>query len=91
MRYTITEPDETVEIRVTETGDRAAQLLTSMQECQQGRCACPTDQYERLEGMDVHSGNDAITLTLRPRAGERLDVNELRRCLDYTVAKAQPE
>ena len=91
MRYKITEPGDTVEIRVTETGNRAAQLLASMQECQEGRCACPTDQYERLDGMDVQSGDDAITVTLRPRVGERLDVSELRRCLDYTVAKAQPE
>jgi hypothetical protein len=61
MRYQITERGDEVEMHVSETGDRAARLLASMQECQEGRCGCPTNQYERLEEMDVQAGDDQVT------------------------------
>lgn len=89
MRYHVNERTDRVEMRVTETGDRTPQLLASMQECQDGRCECPTDQYDLLEAMDVQVGDDDITVTLRPRPGQRLDVGELKTCLHYTVTKAE--
>lgn len=88
MHYEVTEHEDSVELRVIGTGDRAPALLASMQECQEGRCTCPTDQFNRLETIEVLSGDDNVTVSLRPSPGERLDVNELAACLDYTIAKA---
>jgi hypothetical protein len=62
-----------------------------MQDCQQGRCGCPTDQYDRLAGMDVAATDDKVTVRLRPRSGERFDADELRACLDYTTAQAEQD
>ena len=53
MRYNITEDGEAVEIHVQDTGERAPQVLASLQECQEGRCGCPTDQYDRLASIEV--------------------------------------
>jgi hypothetical protein len=47
MRYDITEDGEAVEIHVQDTGERAPQVLASLQECQEGRCGCPTDAMRR--------------------------------------------
>lgn len=91
MRHEITEHGNEIEMRVTDTKGRGPGLLAAMQECQDGRCGCPTDQYERLEGMDIQTGDEGVTVTLRPRPGERLDVDELEACLEYTVAKAETE
>lgn len=45
--------DDEVTIDLVDTTDRARQVLEALQECQEGRCRCPTDQYERLAGMDI--------------------------------------
>ena len=89
MRYEITEHDSDVEIRVQDAAGRTSQVLTSMQDCQQGRCGCPTDQYDRLAGMDVAATDDEVTVRLLPKTGERFDTDELRACLDYTIAQAE--
>ena len=91
MRYEITEHDSDVEVRVQDTAGRTSQVLTSMQDCQQGQCGCPTDQYDRLAGMDVAATDNEVTVRLRPKTGERFDSDELRACLDYTIAQAEQE
>ena len=40
MRYNITQDGEVVEIHVQDAGERAPQVLASLQECQEGRCGC---------------------------------------------------
>ena len=37
--------------------------------------------------MDVTPGEDGINLLLHAKEGTQIDVNEIERCLDYTVAK----
>jgi hypothetical protein len=85
MRYDITEQDRDVEIHLHDAAGRTSELLGSMQDCQQGRCGCPTDQYDRLAGMDVEATDDEVTVRLQPKTGERFDTDELRACLDYTI------
>jgi hypothetical protein len=81
--------DDEVTIDLVDTADRASQVLEALQECQEGRCRCPTDQYERLAGMDIARRGGAMRVRLRPRAGERLDMDALRLCLEYTVQRAE--
>jgi hypothetical protein len=89
MRYEITEQDGDVEVQVQQTGEHTPQLLASLQDCQHGRCTCPTDQYDRLEDLTIHSHPDVLTIRLRPRQGQLLDTDEIRACLDYTISQAQ--
>ena len=89
MRYEISERAEDVEIQVHETGEHASQLLASLQDCQEGRCTCPTDQYDRLEEMTVQTGVDELTIRLRPNTGQRFDTDQLQHCLQYTLDQAR--
>jgi len=88
MRYDITEDGEAVEILVHDAGGRAPQVLASLQSCQEGRCGCPTDQYDRLESIEVGGGDGELTIHLTPRPGEHLDPDALRACMDYTLESA---
>ena len=91
MRYEMTERGEDVEIRVRDTGERAPRVLASMQECQEGRCGCPTDQYDRLAGMEVKVGDGEVSVSLHPRDGEQFDLGELRACMDDNLTHAQEQ
>ena len=89
MRYEMSEQDEDIQIEVHQTGEHTPQLLASLQDCQEGRCTCPTDQYERLEDMTLKTGADELTIRLRPHAGQRFDSGRLQACLDYTLDQAE--
>ena len=91
MRYEIAEHGSDVEIHVRQTGEHASELLASLEDCQQGRCGCPSDQYDRLEDMTVDATPDKLTIQLHPRAGERLDTGQLQTCLDYTITSANQD
>ena len=91
MRYEITETDTAVDIQVRDAAGQTATLLEALQDCRDGRCGCPTDQYDRLATMEVTATEDELTVTLRPRTGAHLDTAELRACLDYTLAQAEQE
>jgi hypothetical protein len=88
MRYNITEDGEAVEIHVHDTGERSPQVLASLEECQEGRCGCPIDQYDRLASIEVGGGDGELIVHLTPRPGEHLDPDALRACMDYTLESA---
>lgn len=88
MRYNLTQDGEAVEIHVQDAGERAPQVLASLQECQEGRCGCPTDQYDRLASIEVGGGDGELTVHLTPRPGEHLDPGALGACMDYTLESA---
>ena len=83
--------DDEVTTDLVDTAEGAPQVLEALQECQEGRCRCPTDQYERLAGMDIATRGGAMRVRLRPRAGKRLDMDALRLCLDYTGQRAESD
>jgi hypothetical protein len=91
MKYTIGQTGDEVTIDLSGTAGRTPQVLEALHKCQEGRCACPTDQYERLAGMDIATTDDEIRVTLRPREGATLDTDAVRLCVEYTVQQAETE
>ena len=88
--YELHEDAATVSIEVSGVdGERQErELLEAFDECRSGHCTCPTDQYDKLESMQVEHGDKAITLKLEPKPGARFDTAELQTCLEHTLAKA---
>lgn len=86
--YRIEESGSTVTIEVTEVAGKQEELLGAFGACQAGQCSCPTDEYQKLAGMEVLHGVDEIRLRLEPKPGEKFDLSEIASCLDYTTAKA---
>lgn len=73
-----------IEIDVTDLEGKKDQLLEAFQECSEGRCTCPTDEYHKLAALQVIDSGDTIQLSLMVKPDERLDATEIERCLDYT-------
>jgi hypothetical protein len=90
-RYRVQDQPQGVAIQVTEVAGRQRQLLDAFQECQSGHCTCPTEEYQKVAGMQVTEGADEITLHLQAKPGTQLDTGEISACLDHTIAKVQQE
>jgi hypothetical protein len=87
-RYSITPTDQGVDIELTDTGEKQELLLAAFDDCAQGRCSCPTDQYRNVEEMEVDPGEDSITIRLQAKNGTEFDARQIASCLDYTVDRA---
>jgi hypothetical protein len=89
--YEIADDGSQVEIRMRTTAEQEPRVIASLHDCASGTCGCPTDQYDRLESMDVKTGGGNITVRLQPLPGEHLDTDEIRACLDYTLTQTEQE
>jgi len=84
-RYTIDAHPGGMTIRVTEAGADRPRILAALGECQEGRCGCPTDEYEKLDTMTVSADHEELVVGLVPQAGLELDPAEIDACLRFTI------
>ncbi len=73
-----------INIDVTELEGKKEQLLEAFQECSEGRCTCPTNEYQKLTALEVIDSGDAIQLSLTAKPDEQIDTAEIEKCLEYT-------
>ena len=89
MKYKIDENEDGLDISVDKIKDNKKELLQAFRECQAGRCSCPTEEYNKLESLDVEQGEDVIKLHIKSRKGVKIDKAEINRCLDYTAERIE--
>ncbi len=89
--YELLEDAGTVTIEVAGARDehQEQELLQAFDDCRNGRCSCPTDQYDKLASMQVDRADDSITLRLERKPDARFDTTELQTCLEHTIGKAK--
>ena len=91
MKYKVESAGNEVNIEVTETKGKQKKLLQAFQECQEGRCTCPTQEYSKLDSLEIVSDEDTIKLKLKSKPGVKFDESEIGKCLEYTKGKLLDE
>ena len=84
-KYTISSRPRGLRVNVTEAAGSERQLLNALQDCKEGRCSCPTPEYEKLATMDVTSAHGTVEIDLRTKPGAEIEADAVRKCLDYTI------
>lgn len=84
MIYRLLKQPTGLDIQITETKGKEQELLAAFQLCQEGRCGCPTDEYQKLERLEVQPEGGQIRLRLTPKPGATLDHKAIERCLNFT-------
>ena len=91
MKYKVESAENEVNIEVTETKGKQDKLLQAFQECQEGRCTCPTQEYSKLDSLEIESDEDTIKLKLKSKSDVKFDESEIGKCLEYTKGKVTDE
>lgn len=56
-------------------------VIEMLQSCAEGACSCSSDEYTKVETMQILSGPSSIQLNISVKAGEFIDVNCISECL----------
>ena len=56
-------------------------ILETIQGCADGSCACSTDEYQKVETIQILPGPDSIQLNIKVKPGEVIDPNCISECL----------
>lgn len=91
MKYKVESTEDTVNIEVTETEGKQNKLMQAFQECREGRCTCPTQEYSKLDSLEISSDENTIKLKLKSKPGVKFDESEIGKCLEYTRGKVKGE
>lgn len=91
MKYKIEKKGNELNIEVSGAKGKQDKLLKAFQECQEGHCSCPTQEYAKLDSFDIENSEDTIRLRLKSKPGKEFDKSEISKCLDYTNKKVTGE
>lgn len=87
MKYKIEETNQNLTIEIKGRSLQNHQLREAFQQCQEGRCDCPTDEYDKLEEMQIEQGLDQLSLRLKVKRGHTIAQDVVAACLDHTLKK----
>ena len=87
MKKDIKADTDGLTIEISEIQGKDKQLIEAFQECQEGRCSCPTNEYSKLESLEIKQTEGKINLRLSSKKNEVFDSAEIGKCLDYTEKK----
>ena len=91
MKYKVESSENEINIEINEIKDRQRELLEAFQECREGRCSCPTQEYAKLDSLAIESNEGKIRLKLKAKPDEQFDETEITKCLEYTKGKVMDE
>jgi hypothetical protein len=80
-----------LEIEVSDVRGKVSQLIEAFSECAEGRCSCPTEEYTKLESLQIEHAPGNITLRLKVKEGLQLDELEIERCLAFSEERAEQQ
>ena len=87
MKQRIKTKKDGLEIKITDVDSNHDELLKNFQACQEGSCDCPSDEYVKLEKLDIQSSDDEMVLNLTAKKDQKFDKVEVEKCVDYVVKK----
>ena len=90
-RYRIEKRTTGIGIELTDVGDKQDALLSAFNDCAEGRCSCPTNEYEKVASMTVEGGKDQIDIKLEAKADREFQVSEIAYCLAHTIKTTDRE
>ena len=91
VKHIVKTDSDGLTIEISEIAEKKGQLLSEFQACREGRCSCPTDEYMKLESLEITARTGMISLKLKSKTGQVFDSSEIEKCLDHTESKLNPE
>ncbi len=85
MRYQVDPTGDGLKVEASVAPEQQAKLLEELGKCASGTCSCPSTQYDKLASINVSPGAAGVSVELKAKSGERLDIEDVRRCLDHTA------
>ena len=76
-KYKIIDQEKGLKIEVKDIEGQEQQRLGEFQKCQEGQCSCPTDEYKKLDSMEVEQKDGGIEIKLKAKEDQILDKEEI--------------
>ena len=87
MKHQIKQDAEGLMVEISGDEVKRDELLAEFQACREGRCTCPTNEYEKLESLKIEAPPGKIRLKLKAKSGQMFEQTEIEKCLEHADSK----
>lgn len=87
MKQSVEKTGEGLRISVSAEPEKQKDLLEEFAKCAAGTCSCPTPQYEKAQSIEVSAQATGVTVDLKVKPGETIDIADIERCLEHTATQ----
>ncbi|HKI98538.1 MAG TPA: hypothetical protein VKB51_08715 [bacterium] len=91
MKFKVLEDESKLDIEIEGLHGKQETVLKSLQACAEGRCTCPTPEYDKLDSMALTQDGDRIGVSLKPKPGQKFERSAIETCVQHTIDKAEDE
>jgi hypothetical protein len=91
MKHKIKNKPENLIIEVSEIKNNKNKVLEGFQKCQEGNCECSSSEYEKVDKIDINTTNDSVIINIKPKKGEKIDLEAVENCVEYIKRKANED
>lgn len=81
MKIQSNQVGEKLTVAITEVSDKRS-IIDTIASCTDGHCACSSDEYQKVESLEISSGSNFIQLDIAVKPGETIDPACISECLD---------
>ena len=72
---------QSLTVNIEDVIDKAS-IISTIESCTDGNCACSTDEYQKVASMQISPGVDSIQLNIEVKPGEVIDPTCISDCLE---------
>jgi hypothetical protein len=83
--YKIEKQGDELQIQISKIKENKERILEKFNQCKEGNCSCPTDQYTKVKDLDILNQDEKIIIKLKPRDNENFDEKEIEKCVEFTI------
>lgn len=85
VNYKIENQNENLNIYITDIKKGKEKILEKFNQCKEGNCSCPTDQYAKIKDLDILNQDEKISIKLKPKVNENFNKKEIEECVNFTI------
>lgn len=86
MSFDIHTNKKEIVVEVTDIKENKERLLENFNNCKNGECKCPTNEYKKLDKLEIVQNPNNITLKLTPKGDQKFKVEEIEKCLQFSIS-----
>ena len=80
MKITSNQTNNQLTVQIDDVVDKA-KIMDTLAACADGQCACSTDEYQKVQTLQISDKGSSIQLDIEVKDGEVIDPNCISECL----------
>lgn len=73
-------------IEITQLGSSKSAVASQLNDCATGSCTCSTEEFQKVDSIEVHDTGDGLEVDVRTKTGESIDPSCVQECLGESAA-----